>query len=125
MNALDQKDLRFQLHLRSQAILSLVNVRPVKNMIGGFHHPAASLYGDVEQTYGKLVYTKTDFDVLETPALSDCKIKNRPTIKRPTIDENRESTAIAKATAKFTAYLNLVKTGKVTDERLGTERESN
>ncbi len=113
MNALDQKDLRFQLHLRSQAILSLVNVRPVKNIIGGFHHPAANLYGDVEQTYGELVYTKTNFDVLETPALSDCEIKNRPTIKA-----QRESAA-ARTTAeeKLKAYLNLVKTEKVTDER--------
>ncbi|CAL6298389.1 unnamed protein product, partial [Bathycoccus prasinos] len=111
--ALDRKDLHFQLHLRSHAILSLVNVPPGGNIIGGFHHPAANLYGNVERTYGELVYTKTDFDVLETPALSDCEIKNRPTI-----DAQRESAA-ARTTAeeKLKAYLNLVKTEKVTDER--------
>ena len=117
MNALNQKDLHFQFHLRSHAILSLVDDSLGANIIGGFHHPAANLYENVEHTYGELVYEKTNFDVLETPELSDCGIKNRPTIKRPTIDENRESTAIAKAEEKLKAYLNLVKTGKVTDER--------
>ena len=111
--ALDRKDLHFQLHLRSHAILSLVNVPPGGNIIGGFHHPAANLYENVERTYGELVYTKTDFDVLKTPALSDCEIKDRPTI-----NAQRESAA-ARTTAeeKLKAYLNLVKTEKVTDER--------
>ena len=117
-NALVREDLHFQFHLRSHAILSLVDDSLGANIIGGFHHPAANLYENVEHTYGELVYEKTNFDVLETPELSDCGIKNRPTIKRPTIDENRESTAIAKATAKFTAYLNLVTMKQVKDEFL-------
>ena len=112
-NALVREDLHFQFHLRSHAILSLVDDSLGANIIGGFHHPAANLYENVEHTYGELVYEKTNFDVLETPELSDCGIKNRPTIKA-----QRESAA-ARTTAeeKLKAYLNLVKTEKVTDER--------
>ena len=63
MNALNQKDLHFQFHLRSHAILSLVDDSLGANIIGGFHHPAANLYENVEHTYGELVYEKTNFDV--------------------------------------------------------------
>ena len=111
MNALNGIGFPFQLHLRSHAILSLVQALedvPIDvNIIFGFSHSAAALYEGRPSRYGNEVYEKTNWDVLQEPELRDSPIGPRPEIAQR-LGEPAEA-----AEKKLHAFLRLLDQRKI------------
>ena len=78
---------------------------------GMYAHPAASLYGNLEQMeeYGKAVYKNTNWDVLEEPDLKPCQITNRPTFEI-------EKDAAERAVKRFETFKTAITEGTVDEE---------